>query len=110
MFSVLALRKYLYGQRPHPANRDPSERLNEREEIRGVIDAWVLETGQEEHPQPPCSPSIEADGTPVGMPKDGTATLLAVEVAKGAKAGGKTGGKSKSGATKKAPTNRKRKG
>lgn len=83
--------------------------LNQRKEIRGVIDAWILETGQEEHPQNACGPSIDSDGTPVGMPKDGTATMLAVEVAKGAKGGGKGGGKSKSGATKKAVSNKKRK-
>ncbi|CAM9139931.1 unnamed protein product [Scytosiphon promiscuus] len=80
-----------------------------KEEIRGVIDAWMLETGQEEHPQPPCSPSIDADGTPTGMPKDGTATMLAVEVAKGGNPGEKAGAKSKSVAAKKIARNKKRK-
>ncbi|CAM9684160.1 unnamed protein product, partial [Hapterophycus canaliculatus] len=82
--------------------------VKSREEIRGVIDAWVLETGQEEHPKPPCSPLVAADGTPVGMPKDGTSAMLAVEVTKGARVGGETGGTAKSSATKKAAIKTKR--
>lgn len=75
-----------------------------------MIDAWVLETGQQAHSEPPCSPSIEVDGVPAGMPKDGTATILAVEVAKGGKGAGKGGGKGKSGAAKKSTANKKKKG
>lgn len=75
-----------------------------------MIDAWALETGQQAHSQPPCSPPLGADGVPIGMPKDGTATMLAVEVAKGGKGAGKGAGKSKSGAAKKSVPNKKKKG
>lgn len=75
-----------------------------------MIDAWALETGQQVHPQPPCSPTIGADGVPIGMPKDGSATTLAVEVAKGGKGSGKGGGKGKSGAAKKSTGSKKKKG
>lgn len=75
-----------------------------------MIDAWAQETGQQAHPQPPCSPAIGADGVPVGMPKDGTATMLAVEVAKGGKGAGKGGGKGKGGAAKKSTATKKKKG
>jgi len=81
-----------------------------RAEIRSVIDAWALETGQQVRPQPPCSPSIGADGVPTGMPKDGTATMLAVEVAKGEKGPGKKGGgKGKGSPNKKSVANKKKK-
>lgn len=74
-----------------------------------MIDAWALETGRQQDSQPSCSPSIGVDGVPIGMPKDGTATMLAVEVAKGEKGAGKGAGKGKSGA-KKSAANKKKKG
>lgn len=84
--------------------------LNASEEIRGVINQWELGTGQQVHLQPPRNDPIDADGVPVGQPKDGTATMLAVEVAKGGKTAGKGGGKSKSGVKKAAAANKKKKG
>ncbi|CAM9094400.1 unnamed protein product [Ectocarpus sp. 4 AP-2014] len=83
--------------------------VRSREEIRGVINQWELDTGQQVHLQPPRNDPIGADGVPVGQPKDGTAAMLAVEVAKGGKTAGKGGGKSKSG-VKKAAANKKKKG
>lgn len=78
-----------------------------------MIEAWALESGQQLHPKPPCSPSIDADGVPTGMPKDGTATMLAVEESSGRKGAGKEaakgGGKGKNAPAKKSVANKKKK-
>lgn len=52
-----------------------------------MIDAWALETGQQAHPKehPQGSPPTGDDGVPVGQPNNGTATMLAIEAARGGK-------------------------
>lgn len=68
-----------------------------RAEIRSVIEAWALETGQHGNlaVQALGGTPIGDDGVPVGQPKEGTATMLAIEVAKGGKTLVKSGGKGK---------------
>lgn len=50
---------------------------------------------------------IDEDGVPAGKPKEGTATMLAIEVAKDSKEFGKGSGKGKTGAKKVSGNKRK---
>lgn len=79
-----------------------------------MINAWALETGQTAHPGAPPSGGrlIDDDGVPDGVPKHGTATMLAIEVAgasKASKGGGKVSKASKATCNEK-KTGRKKKG
>lgn len=82
-----------------------------RGEIRGVISAWVSETGQKVDPGAPPSGGrrIDDDGVPDGMPKDGNATMLAIEVA-GASKASKGGGKASKTSGKKTTAKKKKGG
>lgn len=67
-----------------------------------MINEWVSESGQQIHPgiQSTSDTVIREEGVPKGMPKEGTATTLAIEVAAGVSTMTKGHGKAKKNAKK----------